>query len=223
MEFEELRESGGRDADGEAFHLDVVVAERAARLFLESGIANVKMTQIAEAVGVGVATLYRHYETKAAVAVLAGTLMWRRLGERAGALVGSGAYLALSGLGRVRRLLEEYVNAYIANPSFVRFVAELDALVLSEGAPEQALATYGEQVDSFFAPFEGAYLLGLQDGTIVREEDPRVLYNTLAHALMGLAVKAVQGDVIPSDDVSGGERELRCMVGLACEALGREA
>ena len=46
----------------------------AATLFLRDGIAAVRMTDIADASGVGVATLYRHYKTKTAIAIHAGTL-----------------------------------------------------------------------------------------------------------------------------------------------------
>ena len=40
---------------------DAQVVECASRLFLQRGIAAVKMTEIADAAGMGVATLYRHF------------------------------------------------------------------------------------------------------------------------------------------------------------------
>ena len=60
------------------------VTTQAAALFLRDGIEAVRMTDIAEASGVGVATLYRRYKTKTALAVRAGTYMWERFNKRIG-------------------------------------------------------------------------------------------------------------------------------------------
>ena len=52
-------------------------------------IASVKMTDIADAAGMGVATLYRHFSTKTSIAVEAATLMWERFNEASSELVES--------------------------------------------------------------------------------------------------------------------------------------
>jgi hypothetical protein len=43
---------------------------------------DVKMTDVADGGGVGVATLYRRFSTKTDLAITAGTLLWRRFNER---------------------------------------------------------------------------------------------------------------------------------------------
>ena len=53
--------------------------EVSARLFLENGIASVKMTDIARECGVGVATLYRWFGTKNSLAITAMTYLWNEL------------------------------------------------------------------------------------------------------------------------------------------------
>ena len=50
-----------------------------AELFLERGIENVKMTDIAGYSGVGVATLYRYFGTKTGIAIEAMTFLWNDL------------------------------------------------------------------------------------------------------------------------------------------------
>ena len=49
----------------------------AAELFLERGAENVRMTDIADECGIGVATLYRYFGTKSAIMLESGTLLWR--------------------------------------------------------------------------------------------------------------------------------------------------
>ena len=111
-------------------------ARQAAALFLRDGIAPVRMTDIAEAAGIGVATLYRRYKTKTALAILAGTYLWQRFNERILEVVESDAFLAMDGAERLMVLFNCYLDAYAAHPDFVRFLDEFDHLVVAESVPE---------------------------------------------------------------------------------------
>ncbi len=193
--------------------------ECAAGLFLKRRIADVRMTDVADAAGVGVATLYRRFSTKTRLALVAGTLLWRRFNERIVALVESDAFLGMSGADRLERMLRLYAEGYVENAGFVLFIDDLDGLLVTEGAPLDAVAAYGREVDSFYLIFADAYQLGLQDGSVAREVDFPVFYRSVAHALMGVAQKLARGEVIPSDDFSMGAQELECIVDMAVRAL----
>ena len=195
-------------------------AQQAAALFLRDGIAPVRMTDIAEAAGIGVATLYRRYKTKTALAILAGTYLWQRFNELILDMVESDGFLAADGGQRLSMLLDAYVEAYVAYPSFVRFLDEFDHLVLSEGVDSSDLAEYGSAIDSFYLIFEDAYQMGRTDGSVARKVDFGVFYRTVAHAMMGVAQKLVRGEIIPSDDFSHGKDELTCIVRMARFTLG---
>ena len=190
-------------------------------LCLQSGIANVRMTDIARASGVGVATIYRHFSTKTRIAVEAATLLWQRFNKRIHAFVESDEFMSLNGAQRLERLLREYATRYASNRAFVSFLDEFDHLVLAEELEQQDLAGYGAEVDSFYVIFEDAYRLGLQDGSVVREVDFRTFYRAVAHALLGVAEKLVRGEVIPSDDASRDWDELSCIVDMAVHSLTR--
>lgn len=182
---------------------DEALVACAAEVFLARGIADVKMTDIAEAAGVGVATLYRRFSTKTDLAVLAATLLWRRFNEQIHELVESDGFLRLGGLERLEALLGSYRDAYLAHAEFMRFLDELDHLLLAEHVETARLAVYGAQVDSFYLVFDDAYLLGRMDGSVTREVDFPVFYHALAHALTSVAQKLARGEVIPSDDFAG--------------------
>lgn len=203
---------------------DEVAAREAARLFIEQGIANVRMTDIAEASGVGVATLYRHFQTKVGIALAGASLLWGDLNEQLAKLVESDVFLELDGASRLEELFRGYCAAYVGSRGFVAFLDELDNLVLSEGVDEGTLSRYGGKIDSFYLIFEDAYLMGRADGSIVREVDFPVFYRAVAHALMGVAGKLVRGEVIPSDDFSEarGAAELACLVDMAVTSLRAE-
>ena len=200
---------------------DARVVSCAARLFLERGIANVKMTEIAEEAGVGVATIYRHFLTKTGVAVEVALFLWGCFGESLRSLMGSAPFAAMSGAQRLEALFGEYCSTYVYHADFVAFVDEFDHLLLAEEASAEALQRYGTLLDSFYAIFEDAYRLGLSDGSVTRRVDFPVFYRAVAHALMGVAAKLGRGEVIPSDDFSSdkGAAELSCIVGMAISAL----
>lgn len=220
-----------RDAAGESpIDLDALaprdeaIVACAADVFLAGRIADVKMTDIAEAAGVGVATLYRRFSTKTDLAVLAATLLWRRFNERIHALVESDEFLALGGLERLGALLSSYRDAYLEHAEFTRFLDELDHLLLSEGVGAKRLAVYGAEVDSFYLVFDDAYLLGCMDGSITREVDFPVFYRALAHALTSVAQKLARGEVIPSDDfaAAAAEAELDSLIFMATCTLASQ-
>ncbi|WP_322154285.1 helix-turn-helix domain-containing protein [Paratractidigestivibacter sp.] len=196
---------------------DEAVVACAADVFLARPIAEVKMTDVAEAAGVGVATLYRRFSTKTDLAVLSATLLWRRFNEQIHTLVESDGFLALGGLERLEALLASYRDAYLAHAEFMRFLDELDHLLLAEGAGAARLAVYGAEVDSFYLIFDDAYLLGRMDGSITREVDFPVFYHALAHALTSVAQKLARGAVIPSDDfaAAGAAAELDVLINMA--------
>ncbi len=206
--------------DGDAAKdADSNVVRCAANLFLQKGIEGVKMVDIAKAANIGVATLYRHFSTKTRIAALAATLLWDQFNLRLVDLVESNAFLDLDGIGRLRALLEGYCDAYGSHADFVSFVDEFDHLILSGQLNDSELREYDSHIDSFYPIFEDAYLLGLTDGSIVRQIDFRQFYLTLAHAIMGVAQKLCRGEVIPSDDFSHGGIELRSIVNMALWSL----
>lgn len=198
---------------------DAQVIECAAALFLKEGIASVRMVDIADAAGVGVATLYRRFSTKTRLAIAAGTLIWQRFNQRIVQVVESDRFLALGGADRLELLLREYAAHLASNPEFVNFVSAFDHLMIQEGVGADELAGYGREVDSFFIIFADAYQLGLADGSVRHLDDFRTCYRSMAHALMGVAEKIFQGEVIPSDDFRGGRSELACLVEMAVHCI----
>ena len=198
---------------------DAAAVRAAARLFLERGIASVKMTDVAEESGVGVATLYRHFSTKTDLAIEAATLLWGSFHASFRELVATSSFDAENGLGKLRLILDQYRIAYRDHPDFVSFLDEFDRFVLDERVDAARLAAYGSEVNAFYPVLEEAYRLGRSDGSIVREVDFGIFFQAIAHALMGVAEKLVRGEVLPTDDFSHGEEELECIVEMAIESL----
>ncbi len=194
---------------------DEAIVSCAAQVFLARGIADVKMTEIANAAQVGVATLYRRFSTKIDLAILAATSLWRSLNEDIQALVASPDFAALSGLARLDSLLCSYRDTYLKRADFMRFLDELDHVVVSEHVEPACLVVYGAEVDSFYPVFYDAYRLGLEDGSVTCMVDFPTFYHALAHALTSTAQKLSRGEVIPSDDFGNVRTELNYLIFMA--------
>lgn len=201
--------------------VDAHVVDCATELFLDEGIAAVKMTEIAEAAGVGVATLYRHFSTKASIAAASATVLWQHLAHFYDDLVASEQYLRLNGADRLKMLLETYCTRHLYRPGFASLVDELDRLIMEGSVGEEGVCAYAQSVEMPYAHFEQAYLLGRRDGSIGRETDFALFYRSVAHALLSVAGKLSRGEVLPSDDFSGGasKDELGCLVDIAVRSL----
>lgn len=194
---------------------DEAIVSRAAEVFLARGISDVKMTEIADAAQVGVATLYRRFSTKIDLAILAATMLWRRLNDDIRSLVGTRDYLALNGFERLDCLLCSYRDTYLKRADFMCFLDELDHVIVSEHVEPARLGAYGAEVDSFYPMFYDAYRLGLEDGSITCMVDFPTFYRTLAHALTSTAQKLSRGEVIPSDDFANVRTELNYLIFMA--------
>ncbi|MGN0056187.1 MAG: TetR/AcrR family transcriptional regulator [Atopobiaceae bacterium] len=199
---------------------DAYVVACCATLCLQDGLPNVRMVDIANRAGVGVATLYRRFGSKTRIAIEAGTLLWKCFNDRIVQMVESDDFLAMNGAKRLECLLREYAAHYVANRDFVRFVYDFDHLMLSEGVTPEQLMAYGQEVDSFYIIFEDAYQLGVSDGSVRQIDDFRTFYQCVAHALMGLAQKLYGGDVIPSDRFDDDPSEIECLVSMAVRYIG---
>lgn len=187
------------------------IANAAAELFIERGIGTVKMTDIAQRCGIGVASLYRYYQTKTNVVVAAGTLLWHRYRDK----FEQAESKAETGFDRMRELLMRSVDTYVEHPEFLSFLDDFDHAMLVEHVDRDLLRAYDCEVSSFYALYEQAFSDGIADGTIRSDVDFPMFYRAVSHALVGVGEKLIRGEILPSDDFSQGKDEMVCLVDMA--------
>ena len=184
----------------------------AAELFLERGAENARMTDIAEECGIGVASLYRYFGTKSAIMLECGTLLWQDVALLFEQQFHAPEYEASSGLGQVRILLGAYVQLYREQQPFLRFLDDLDAVILSERPDGESLESYRRSILDFHELFRAAHEKGERDGSIRPGIDPLFIYRTVTDLLNGATKKFLRGEVLPEDDYSQGASELELFV-----------
>ncbi|MCR5599719.1 MAG: TetR/AcrR family transcriptional regulator [Ruminococcus sp.] len=196
--------------------------EVSAQMFLKNGIEAVKMTDIADELGIGVATLYRYFGTKNGITIAAMTYMWNELNKMFSGIFESDVFLAQSGIKQVSDLMRMFVVLYQAHPGFMRLLAEFDLMIISDAIPKKDLRDYEKSIINFYPVFEKAYMTGISDGTVREVPNIRLFYLSFAHTLMELCKKLIQGELLPGDDFSRAEDELNTILDTAVFFLRKE-
>ena len=191
--------------------------DAAAELLLGGDVADIKMTDIADKCGIGVASLYRYFGTKGDIVTKAGCVLWGRIKALFDGVFESPYYLDKSGYDKLCELMKVFRVLYISHKDFLRFVDSFDRFALTEKISPEALREYESSIMNFYPLFESAYLDGVKDGTTREGVNFQELYLTVTHALMLMSEKFSRGKVFESD--TGGEGELDFMIKIALEYI----
>ncbi len=194
----------------------------AAELFLRRGMENVRMNDIAEEAGIGVASLYRYFKTKTAIAIEAGTILWQDLERLFDDSFTRDEYEKKTGLEQIELQFEFLLKFYKERKDFIAFLDSFDRLILSENVDINELSEYEKSVVDLKEQFMCACKKGVEDKSIRKLENFEVIYLSVAHALTALAEKFVRGKIMPGDDFSYAEKELRCICNMTIEYIKKE-
>ena len=186
--------------------------EISADLFLKNGIANVKMTDIAEESGIGVATLYRYFGTKTSITIAAMTYLWNQMNDMFSEIFESEIFLSQRGIKQINDLMRMFIVLYNAHPDFMKLLEEFDLFLAKEKVPKDELKGYDKSIINFYPIFEKAYNVGVADGTIREVKNIRLFYLSYAHALLEMCKKLTQGELLPSDNFAFAESELETLI-----------
>lgn len=187
--------------------IDMAIAT-AAELYLDVGIAEAKMTDIAEECQLGVASLYRYFGTKQLFTVKAGSYIWKlKLRELEG-IYSSSDYAHKTGIGQVEALMNVFHVLLNEHASFLRFLSEFDAFAAKERLTPVDLAEYEQSVLNVMPLMEKAIEKGIADGTVKSGIDPQLFYLTVSHCLMSMCQKFARGKILSSDNPEISKKEL---------------
>ncbi|MGZ5405983.1 MAG: TetR/AcrR family transcriptional regulator, partial [Nocardioides sp.] len=160
---------------------DIIAATRA--LFDQRGVRDAQIDQIARAVGVNRAIVYRHFTGKEELFAL--TLV-EYLDELATALAEADA-AGTDAADRLTRITGAFVDYGIAHPAFVDCAQTLMRRTgpeLLEEMSESAVFRLGRAISTCLAVLESALEAGVEAGDF-RVEDPTLLANTLYASGLG--------------------------------------
>lgn len=184
------------------------IVSNALHVFFDIGIEQATMNEVAAASRVGVATVFRYFETKKQLVIEAAQLLW----ENEHHLINH--YLPddfddFNGLRQLEHILFVFKYYYQERPGVFRFLEQFDNFIANEKIDVIELENYEYRVLTWKEPIFNAIKKGQLDQTIRLDFDKEVFYLSITHLLMSLASKLViRGQILSSDLEVTGEAQL---------------
>lgn len=198
------------------------ILETAFNLFSVNGIDNVAMTDIAKKAEIGVASLYRYYETKDEIAIRTVIWAWEKQKEKIMPNLSSKTYENLCGLEQIRVILNEFTSMFENEQDFLRFIYFFDSYVVRTNIPKERLSDYENQISFVQSVVNSAISKGLQDNTIDKsyKEYKNSLYFSIMHSFFSTCQKlSLSGNMLKIDETVGGKVQLELLSKIIISGL----
>jgi AcrR family transcriptional regulator len=190
-----------------------LILATAKRLFLERGIEDVTMTDIAKGCSLGVATLYRYFRVKRRLVIQTAVLIWKDIDEEFAEISRENSHQKRDGITSLRHLVNHFYDLFKRDKSFFLFVRDFDAYAAKESLLPAELSEY----DQIFLHIKDLFVecakIGRKDGTIRQDIDFDLVYFAFSSAIPCLAwVRNSIGEsaLVPSDQaMKDSDRQIR--------------
>lgn len=180
----------------------------AAREVFKKGIEESKMTEIAKKADIGVASLYRYYETKFEIALEVANAYWDEVLDAVKKISFQG-----SGYDHVKGLLEFYSGQEEKQRYFFRFLEDFDNFVVLEKIPMAKMIAYEKHIGNMIQVFQNAIIQGQKDGSIKSNLDPELVCGVINHTLTAMKQKQyLRAKVISKDSPERFQEEIRILI-----------
>ncbi len=163
------------------------------RLFAEKGIEPVSMQEVAKACRLGIATLYRYYNTKLALVIAIGVRQWNDYSEYVRLQREARHVDQMTAAEELDFYLDFYLDLYQKHKDILRFNQNFNNYIQHEGAAQEQLAPYVEAIRLFAGMFSDLYDKGRADGTIRTALPKEKMFASTSHIMMAVIVRYAQG------------------------------
>lgn len=184
------------------------------RLFSENGIEPVSMQQVADACGVGVATLYRYFNTKLLLVIAIGTKKWEEYGVFAMKRRKDMKADEMNAADEFAFFLDFFSDLYKNHRDLLRFNQEFNNYVKHEGATEEQLRPYISSINLLGVFFHSVYEKGKRDGTVRTDLPEGKMFAATCHIMLAVAVRFAQGLLYSADNEKDRTEEFNLLKGM---------
>ena len=174
--------------------------EAAFRLMSARSIEAVKLTEIAEAAGLGIVTLYRYFKTKPDLVIELGVVLWKKYYVEVEKAYAARGGAAMNAAEEMEFFIDSIIELYRSHKDVLRFNRNFDTYVKHQECTAEQMRPYNEAVNVFATKFHTVYLKAKKDGTLdIHVSEKRLFVGTL-YAVLSVAGKFAEGLVYPSED-----------------------
>lgn len=170
------------------------------RLFSAKGIEPVSMQEVADRCGLGIATLYRYFNTKLLLVIAIGTRKWEEFYQDVESEYVRRGGKIMNAAEELDFYLSMYILLYREHRDILRFNQDFNAYVLHENASPEQLRDYMRAIRLYVEKFHAVYEKGMRDGSIRTDEPEQTMFNATMHIMLAVCGRFAQGVVYRSGD-----------------------
>ena len=192
-----------RDAEKDAIEMSARrsrLLEAGFRLMSARTIEAVKLSEIANEAGIGIATLYRYFKTKPALVIEIGTVLWKKYYVEVEKAYAARGGAEMNAAAEMELFLDSIIELYRSHKDVLKFNRNFDTYVKHQECTAEQMRPYNEAVNVFATKFHTVYRKAKKDGTLdLRIPEKRLFVNTL-YTVLSVAGKYAEGLIYPSDE-----------------------
>ena len=166
------------------------ILETGFRVFAEHTIEKVKMTDVAKAGGIGVATIYRYYSTKPALVLAISTWAWERYLDQAVRQIDTSKVTAAQ---EYAFFLDTFLDLYRNHRDLLRFNQFFNVYVQNEEIPPEAMQPYLKVLDFLETRFAAIYERAKTDHTLRTDIPIKEILLASTHLMLAAVTRYAVG------------------------------
>lgn len=199
------------------------IIQAAIQEFIENGIDNSKISDIAKRAEVGTITVYRYFENKPTLVIECATKLWGSETEKLRPLLFPEGFSSLNGFEQSSHILSILASLYDCLPIMLRLLEQFDNYTVREQITKDQLTQYEEGIMKIRAEMLESFRKGQADGSIRTDIDSLKIYATATHAIVSLSQKLLlRGEIIQSDVETGADLQLKLLADMVLNYIKAE-
>ena len=165
------------------------IIDGALLVFSKQGIESVKMTDVAESAGVGVATVYRYFGTKNDLVLAVGVRAWDEYISKT-----VKAYdRSLTALESFGFYLESFLDLYRDHKDLLRFNQFFNVYIRSGQLDRGSMGAYIGVIEALGARFHNLYQRAIEDRTMRTDVPEAEVFSTTLHLMLAAVTRYAVG------------------------------
>lgn len=181
------------------------------RMFSQKSIEVIPMKEVAKASGIGIATVYRYFRSKADLAIAIGTRIWREYAIRVEEMYRQRGGDAMTAAEELAFFLDCFIDLYKNHKDVLGFIRNYETFIRHEAVSKEDLRSYNDVVDGFARKFHAVYKKAKRDGTLRLEMPETKFFYTIMYIMLSVSEKFAEGLVYPSEHKEDMTRELELL------------
>lgn len=174
------------------------IIETGFRIFSENTIDAVNLTEVAEAAGLGMATVYRHFGGKTPLVVAIGAWSWDSYLRE---YLQKQKEQGMTGAEDYEFFLDSFIDLYENHRDILRFNQFFNIYVMREGIlGKDDFAPYRKVLLVLSERFHQTYDMGRKDGTLKTEVPEKKMFLRSLHLMLAVITRYAVGLVYEGDE-----------------------